>query len=199
MFTLRKEGWGVSVPSPIYPWRTGWFISSSLKQGYYLSTMNFRCPGALSHHSLCLRPPHPHSTHIHITGGLPCFRGICLSLGIWVLPGHHLLRGKSRLFSWHLWSTVNQPQLSSFPHFFLLYTDFLFSLPRGTPPFLLLPFLHVSVIWNVPLSQLLFSSCLYLPHPERPNSNPTSFIILILLHTYCGPVVPWDLYILFLT
>lgn len=89
--------------------------------------------------------PPPQNTHSQ-TRGLSCFRGIHLSLGIWVLLGHCLLRGKSTLFRWHLWSTVNWPPLSSFPHFFLFYTDSLFTLPSGTPPFPLLMFLHVSLV-----------------------------------------------------
>lgn len=53
------------------------------------------------------------------------------------------------------------------------------------------------MIWNVSLNQLRFSSCLYLPYPYRPSSNPTSSIIIVLLYVSCGPVVLLDLYIFF--
>jgi hypothetical protein len=36
------------------------------------------------------------------------------------------------------------------------------------PSSLLLLFLHVSIIWNIPCSKLLFSLCLYLLIPKNP-------------------------------
>lgn len=90
-------------------------------------------------------PPHPHRTHIHKPGDFLASEEFIWVWGFEFLLGHCLLRGKSTLFRWHLWSTVNWPLLSSFPHFFSVLHS-LFTLPRGTPPFPLLMLLHVSLV-----------------------------------------------------
>ena len=107
-------------------------------------------------------PRHPHVAHFHMLGDFPVCEEFMWAWGFEFFSG--VLSSKESPYSsvGQLWSAVSWCQLSPFPHFFLFYTDLLSPKGFSLPPFLLLLFFQVSIIWNVPLSQLLFSSYLYL-------------------------------------
>lgn len=200
MFTLQGR-WGVgSISVPCLYIHQELVVSFEILKTKDSSfpQLNFKCPWSFPYHRLVSESPHPHIAHIPVQGGLSCFWRIHASLGIWVLLEGCLLKGKSRLLRCgHLWSPVSWPQLPPFPHFFLLYSNRLFSLQRFYAPPFLLPFSTFLWFGMFPFVGCYSHPVCIFPIPRGPVGIFS--IMVILLYAGCGSDVLLDLCIYFVS
>lgn len=162
-------GWGVSVCSAYEAIKNYLDAFKIIKKDIIFPQLNFKCPMPFFIISLCLRASTPYIAHIYIQGNFLVSEEFILSLRIWVLLGGCPFRGKSRLLCW---AFVVHCKLASALRLSLILSV-LHKPSIQSPKVLFLPFLSfdvssVSVIWNDPLSQVLFSSYLIFPIPKGP-------------------------------